>query len=161
MNLTDVPAGNYTGITYTIGVDSLRNTMDVTKRTGNLDIAGTAQGMYWAWNSGYIFFKMEGTSPQIATSNYRYHIGLYGGLSTKTVNNVKKNTLAFGSETLKVRKDKNPQINLKMDVLKVFTGNNNLKLVDNPVIMVSPLSVNVSANYVNAFSFSSITADVK
>ena len=59
--IPNVPAGNYTGITFTLGVDSLRNTKDVSERTGALDIGGAAADMYWGWNSGYIFYKIEGT----------------------------------------------------------------------------------------------------
>ena len=61
--LKNIPAGDYNQITFTIGVDSLRSTMDVSKRPGVLDPAQGHDGMYWTWNSGYIFFKMEGISP--------------------------------------------------------------------------------------------------
>lgn len=165
LTLTDVPAGNYKSLTYMIGVDSLRNTMDVSKRTGNLDIAGKAKGMYWSWNSGYIFFKMEGESPQAkpaadGTTNYRYHIGQYGGgfgtPPVKTINNLKNNTLTFGTDMLKVRKNKTPQVEVKMDVLKVFTGQYTMRLAENPVIMVNPLGANVSANYAQAYALVSM-----
>ena len=63
VTIDDIPAGNYNQITFTIGVDSLRSTMDITKRQGVLDPAQGHDGMYWTWNSGYIFFKMEGISP--------------------------------------------------------------------------------------------------
>ncbi|WP_068398832.1 MbnP family protein [Pedobacter cryoconitis] len=53
-----VPEGKYSAITFTIGVDSLRSTMDISRRTGALDISGgMLDGMYWTWNSGYIFMK--------------------------------------------------------------------------------------------------------
>src|SRR5688572_8355196 len=58
--LKNIPSGDYNLITFTIGVDSLRSTMDISKRTGVLDPALGHDGMYWTWNSGYIFFKMEG-----------------------------------------------------------------------------------------------------
>ena len=37
--LKDIPAGDYNQISFTIGVDSLRSTMDITKRQGVLDPA--------------------------------------------------------------------------------------------------------------------------
>src|SRR5436190_11302711 len=59
-----VPTGDYNQLTFMLGVDSLRNTMNISKRTGVLDPASSMDnGMYWTWNSGYIFFKMEGESP--------------------------------------------------------------------------------------------------
>ncbi len=51
----NIPEGDYKTLGFLVGVDSLRNTMDVSQRTGVLDVAGAATDMYWAWNSGYIF----------------------------------------------------------------------------------------------------------
>lgn len=48
--LSDVPAGEYTAIDFLIGIDSLRNCSGA--QTGDLD---PAKGMFWTWNSGYIF----------------------------------------------------------------------------------------------------------
>lgn len=162
LTLQDVPAGNYKAVTFTVGVDSLRNTMDVAKRIGVLDIAGDAKDMYWKWNSGYIFFKMEGNSPQVAADangdhKFYYHIGLYGGgfgtPVVKTINNVKNTTLDLGTERAKVRKDDTPHVEVKMDVAKVFKGVNTLSLAKSSVIMASPNSADVANNYIKAFSF--------
>lgn len=46
--INDIPEDDYNEITFMIGVDSLRNTKPVEERTGNLDIPGTAAGMYWS-----------------------------------------------------------------------------------------------------------------
>ncbi len=56
-------------IQYAIGTDSLINVTGV--YDGDLD---PIHGMYWAWNSGYINFKIEGTQNDTAFS---YHIGGY------------------------------------------------------------------------------------
>src|SRR5688572_23701197 len=37
ITLKNIPAGDYNKVTFTIGVDSLRSTMDITKRQGALD----------------------------------------------------------------------------------------------------------------------------
>jgi hypothetical protein len=49
-----------------------------TQFSGTLD---PALGMYWAWNTGYIHFKLEGTSNLCSTKNqeFQYHIGGYSG----------------------------------------------------------------------------------
>ncbi|WP_379091843.1 MbnP family protein [Pedobacter sp. UC225_65] len=63
----NVPEADYTKLTFTIGVDSLRSTMDIAERKGVLDPAGgMTDGMYWGWNAGYIFFKFEGNSNVIS-----------------------------------------------------------------------------------------------
>ncbi len=161
--INNVPAGNYVEMTFTLGVDSLRNTTDISQRTGVLDIGveGMGKGMYWSWNSGYIFFKMEGTSPTInsADRKFRYHIGGFGGYSSKTINNIKTITCKFGTSKATVRKDIAPTVHTTVDISKVFNGTTNVSLATNPTVMFSPFSVNVSANYANMFSVHHIHND--
>jgi hypothetical protein len=61
---------------FAIGLDSA-TTMS-TKFTGALD---PVLGMYWAWNTGYIHFKLEGKSNMVPAINkeFQYHIGGYSG----------------------------------------------------------------------------------
>lgn len=150
-----IPEGEYTQVSFVLGVDSLRNTMDVSKRTGNLDVAGVAAGMYWSWNSGYIFFKLEGNSPaSTQTDNFfKYHIGLFGGYSTPTLNNLKTITIDLTAKgILKAKSGKNPVIRLKTDALKMFNGSSNVSIAANPVVMAVPYSATVANNYANMFS---------
>lgn len=72
--LAKIPEGNYTSMDFIIGVDSLHNCSGA--QSGALD---PVNAMYWAWNTGYIFLKLEG---QAATSLspghfFEYHIGGY------------------------------------------------------------------------------------
>lgn len=61
-------------IRFSIGVDSLASTSGAL--SGDLD---PAKGMYWAWQSGYINFKMEGKCQQCPTrkNKFQFHIGGY------------------------------------------------------------------------------------
>lgn len=61
-------------VKFNIGVDSLTNVSGVSG--GDLD---PTKGMYWAWQSGYINFKLEGYSPQCKTRHqkFQYHLGGY------------------------------------------------------------------------------------
>lgn len=61
-------------IHFNIGIDSTTNMSGAME--GDLD---PTKGMYWAWNSGYINFKLEGSSPACNTPNkkYEFHIGGY------------------------------------------------------------------------------------
>ena len=164
--LRNVPIDEYTGIDFVVGVDSLRNTMEIGKRTGALDPGGAAAGMYWDWNSGYIFLKLEGTSakaPVDATGkrNFMYHIGLFGGYSkeTKTINNLRTIQLAFGSEPAHVVINSTTGIQIKADVLKIFDGVKPLSIAKTPDIMVSDSSKNVANNYATMFSVGTIQVD--
>lgn len=158
IKLGDIPAGDYTEVTFTVGVDSIRNTMDLSKRTGILDPAANSgdDNMYWSWNSGYIFFKMEGLSPQApadaaGNKKFRYYIGGFGGLNSKTINNVKTITRNFGTEKATVRTNITPQLHIVVDVLKAFEGSTKVSIAANTTVMFAPFSVNIANNYVEMF----------
>lgn len=153
-----VPAGDYKKLSFIIGVDSLRSTMDISKRTGVLDPSGGMDdGMYWGWNSGYIFFKMEGTSPAAPVDpsgqrKFRYHIGGFGGYSAPTINNIKTITIDLSASGIVMpRKNRKANIHLMVDVLKVFNGAANLSIASNPTVMFSNYSLTVADNYKNIF----------
>lgn len=149
IELADVPAGTYTSIEFTVGVDSLRSTMAPADRGGDLDVGDTAKGgsMYWSWNSGYIFMRFEGTSPAVPDSTkgkfvqdaagawtfdtiqytvwndvFNIHVGGFGGYSAATKNNLRKVSLSFGDSKLKVSEDKKPEVHMTADVLKIMDG---------------------------------------
>jgi len=156
--LVNVPEGDYTSLTFTVGVDSLRNTMDVSKRTGVLDPASPeSDGMYWGWNSGYIFFKMEGTSAAAPVDNsgqhmFRYHIGGFGGYDSPTINNIKTVTLDLSARgPAQVRKGKSSNIHLMVDIDKVLSGTTTVSIAQNPTVMFSDYSVNIANNYATMF----------
>jgi hypothetical protein len=160
ITLTDIPAADYTSVSFMIGVDSAKSVSDVSKRTGVLDPAsyGT-DNMYWSWNSGYIFFKMEGTSSKSAAAakGYKLHIGGFGGMSAKTANNLRTVTLAFGTDVAKVRKNIAPEIHLGIDVQKVF--GTNIKIAEKNEIMNPTLGIPVADNYKNMFAVEHIHND--
>lgn len=153
-----IPTGDYESLSFVIGVDSLRSTMDIGSRKGVLDPSGGMDdGMYWGWNSGYIFFKMEGLSPQAAIDptgqhKFRYHIGGFGGYSAPTINNVKRITIDLTEGGIaKVRDGRKVNIHLMVDILKVLNGPVNISIAQNSTVMFSQFSLNVANNYVNMF----------
>lgn len=152
------PVGDYNQLVFVLGVDSLRNTMDISKRTGVLDPSGTHDdGMYWGWNSGYIFFKMEGTSPVAPVDptgqrKFRYHIGGFGGYSAPTINNIKKVTIDLtASGIAQVRAGRKTNVHLLVDILKAFNGSTTLSIASHPTVMFSDYSVNIANNYASMF----------
>lgn len=111
--IPDVPVGDYTGITFTIGVDSARNVAGA--QTGALD---PSNNMFWSWNSGYIFLKMEGTSPDSRNNALVFHVGGF----MKPYNAIRTVSPSFNGKTMMVRADHTPEIHFRADVLKLFTG---------------------------------------
>ncbi len=153
-----VPVGNYHEISFIVGVDSLRSTMDISKRTGVLDPAGGMDdGMYWGWNPGYIFLKLEGSSsaaPLDPTGNrkFRYHIGGFGGYSAPTINNIKSITTDLtASGIAQARVGRTANIHYLVDLMKVFNGTTNISIAANSSVMFSEYSVNVANNYADMF----------
>lgn len=154
-----VPAGDYTSVTFILGVDSLRSTMDISRRTGVLDPAGGMDGgMYWGWNSGYIFFKMEGISTAAPVDptgqhKYRFHIGGFGGYSAPTINNIKTITKDLTERGIaQVRAGRRSNIHFMVDIGKVLSGANTISLATHPQVMFSDFSVNVANNFTDMFT---------
>lgn len=154
-----VPEGDYTRLTFTLGVDSLRSTLDLDRRRGVLDPgSGMDDGMYWGWNSGYIFFKMEGLSEAAPVDGggqrkFRYHIGGFGGYSAPTLNNIKVISLDLRPAGIaRVRKDGNCNIHLMVDITRIWEGVHQIRIADNPNVMFSDFSSRVADNYAGMFN---------
>lgn len=64
----------YNRVEFNIGVDSSMSVAGIL--TGDLD---PRMGMYWAWQSGYINFKLEGDLNTKVQQPFQYHIGGYAG----------------------------------------------------------------------------------
>ena len=168
ITLQNVPAGSYKSVSFVIGVDSLRSTMDIGRRTGVLDPAGShtsASGMYWSWNSGYIFMKLEGTSPSApmdatGKNTFRYHVGFFGGRDTRTINNLKTVPISFGSDMARVTVKQRPTVTLQTDVLKIFQGPATVSIAKNPEVMVSPYSTTIASNYAQMMQYKGIVTTV-
>lgn len=146
--LTGVPPGKYTSISFTIGIDSLRNFAGA--QTGCLD---PAKGMFWTWKSGYIFVKMEGISSKSTSKKNRlvYHIG--GAIDPE--NTIRTFTGAL-PKTLKVKNDAQPQIDIAVNAASLFRGQTKVNIADLSFTMGGPKSVILADNY--AKGLFSITA---
>ena len=74
--LPEVPFTDFDEVSFNIGVDSLLQVDG--PHGGALD---PANGMYWTWQNGYIYVKVEGTSSHISTSTnaFAWHLGGYQG----------------------------------------------------------------------------------
>ncbi|MBN8679081.1 MAG: hypothetical protein J0M29_12705 [Chitinophagales bacterium] len=154
VRINNVPAGNYSGLEFMIGVDSAKSVSPVTERVGVLDPATGASGHYWSWNAGYIFMKVEGNSPAAGTADnfFQYHIGLFGGFNSPTLNNLKTIALTAPAEPAMVRQgEEAPHFHLYVDALEIFKSPNVLSIEDYPAVHASPYSANIAANYADMF----------
>jgi hypothetical protein len=83
VRLNSVPLGTYTSVSFILGVDSVDNVSG--PREGALD---PLNGMYWTWATGYIFFKLEGTSA--ASSQPKNIIEFHLGGFEAPYNNIRR-----------------------------------------------------------------------
>jgi hypothetical protein len=139
--LKNIPPGDYNKLTFTIGVDSARNMSGA--QTGALD---QLNDMFWNWSSGYVFLKMEGTSPRASNGQLTYHVG--GFRSPNNALRTVSPALPAGT-VLHVAGDKTPQIHLQADVLKMFTGPTQVSFatMSNTGHSSDPNSVKLANNY--------------
>lgn len=131
---------NYSAIEFVLGVDSARNCSGI--QTGVLD---PMQGMFWTWNTGYVFAKLEGSSPSssLPAHAFTYHIGGF-----RTGENVLK-TIRLEIPGTVLPKDLQVKVNLNA----WFSGINTLLIAERPVCH-SPgnLAMKIAANYAQMFS---------
>lgn len=147
LTLAEVPADEYTGIKFLIGVDSTRNVSGA--QTGALD---PVNDMFWSWSSGYIFLKAEGTSPQSSTGSvFSYHIGGFQGANSA----LQWVELDFGTNTLIVEDGNDNTSHINVDVKKMFDGSmHTLSVAINPSVTMPGMMANhISENYSEMFEF--------
>lgn len=150
----DIPVGDYVGLSFVIGIDSLKCAAPIEQRIGILDPSNNE--MYWSLNEGYIFLKIEGYSKLIPVNlnkGYRFHIGGYGGYTSPTINNLRTVKLSFQAEVAQVRKNSTPNIIMGTEISNIFNGDISKNIVTNSDIMFTPYSLKVSENYAGMFSY--------
>jgi hypothetical protein len=114
--MTGIPVSGYKAIQFMIGIDSTANC------SGAQDGELAVSDMFWSWNTGYIFAKMEGSSPKSPASAHflEFHIGGYKtpNVAMRTV------SLPFGSPAaeLNVTASNDPALWIDVDLAKWFNG---------------------------------------
>ncbi|CAM2785888.1 hypothetical protein SAMN05444355_102144 [Flavobacterium frigoris] len=127
LDLKNVPAANYTKVTFGVGVDKAQWELGA---TGQADFLAKAQaeGMMWSWSAGYKFIAFEGTftSATVGTAlPFKVHTG-----QTGTDYNYATIILDLKTKAL-VRSNITPQIHIVTDLSKVLNSTNVIKLSDN------------------------------
>ena len=112
LTIANVPITSYKSVSFMLGVDSIKNVSGA--QAGDL----APSDMFWNWSTGYIMFKLEGSSPKSgsATKALTYHIGGFGGVN-KTQRNF---NFSFGSTTANVSATISPVVHLAVDINEFF-----------------------------------------
>lgn len=137
IQVKNVPPGIIKTVNFNIGVDSTACVSGALE--GDLD---PVNGMYWAWNSGYINAKLEGRSNSCKTLHhvFEFHIGGYLP-AEKSVRRV----------TCSIKEDKNRLV-LSADISCWFTG---IKLAEtNSIVIPGAEACKMADKYKNMFGAS-------
>jgi|SRR5688572_5796036 len=154
LEMKNLNVGNYKAIKFLLGVDSARNVSGA--QTGALD---PVKGMFWDWNTGYIFMKLEGTSPVIPTTaqTFTYHIG---GFATPN-NNLKEIHLEFDGDILPLENNTHPELHLVVDALEILKSPStiNMATFPNSIMMPGVNATILANNYADMFRYDHMHID--
>ncbi|PTX64010.1 hypothetical protein C8N46_101620 [Kordia periserrulae] len=147
LNLDGIPVGNYTHISFGIGVDQSEYPLD-----GMLNFIPTAEEaqMIWNWAAGYIFIKFEGTfTPQGGTeSPFVIHVGSHG----QNLDNYKFVTLPLAN-TMNVNAGTTASVMVEAYIERIIDATNQIKLEDTNNIQVDPVNApRIATNLESMFS---------
>lgn len=144
--LSDVPDGDYT-LSFTLGVDSIHNCSGA--QSGALD---PVNGMFWAWNSGYIFVKLEGRSPASSSPGhiFEYHIGGY-----KFPDNCIR-SICLTDKKICIREGKITRIQLKADAAEILKTPETIDFSVLSSVTDAHHGTLIADNYTDMFSISLI-----
>lgn len=121
--INNIPTGKYQAIEILYGVDSTRNVSG--SQTGALS---TIYGMFWTWNSGYIFVKAEGTAANLPDSSpgFSFHLSGFQGVNSVLT----KNQYAFEQELI-VTPNSQPEISMSSFVDRLWENTASVNQVNN------------------------------
>jgi hypothetical protein len=138
---TDVGAPQ--SLSFELGVDSILNVSGV--QTGDLD---PLKGMFWTWNSGYIFAKMEGVSDSAHAPAHSFTWDVGGFQSPANASRTVQ--LSLSAEAAAAS---NPVIVIDADLLKWFNAKHTLKISQHPFChQPGNLAMQIADNYAGMFS---------
>lgn len=143
LTMTGVPVGDYTAISFVVGVDSART------KAGNFseEALNANSGMLWTMNGvdEFINLNLTGYSAKSPSGGLTFHIAGYKHSTTNTIRTVTVPFPAANSPML-VRADHSPEVHLYADINKLFAGPNPIKFADTYNVMGGAPAVKIADN---------------
>lgn len=145
----DIPVipGSYNSIGFLLGIDSIKHCSGA--QTDALD---PMNDMFWTWNTGYVIFKFDGTSPQSTGDRNRieHHIG---GFRFDQAVSTPMHFDLNESHTLNIHSGKITEIIFLLDFDKYWSGKNQLSVQTYPVCATpGTLAKLIAENFTSMFS---------
>lgn len=141
--------GTYTQLEFMIGVDSTRNVSGA--QTGALD---PMLGMFWTWNSGYIFAKLEGRSPVSTAPRqaFTYHIGGF-----RTGENALRRILLTMPASKPIQVGKTSLVVIDVELSKWFDATHTITIAREASVMTpGATAMKIADNYTTMFSLTNV-----
>ena len=141
--------GSYHAVEFLLGVDSALQTSGA--QSGALD---PLQGMYWTWNSGYVNFKLEGSSDSSGADLQRieHHIGGY----RSPFISMRKIKIEF-PEPMQIFEQDEVVLQIVCDLDSYWNSVYPIRIQDHPLIMSSgELPAKIADNFTKLFRFRAI-----
>lgn len=145
--LSDIDGGDYSKISFGIGVDQSQYPLN-----GVANFIPTAEenGMLWSWSAGYKFIKFEGSFAPEGGENkdFLLHVGSHG----EVLDNYKVVELDL-SEKVSISEDAVASIAITADISKIFDSVNTHSLQVKSDVQVDPENApKIAANVQTMFS---------
>lgn len=141
LTVKNVPVDDYTYLELQLGIDSIYNVSGAQEGALSLD-----KGMFWTWNTGYIFLKIEGQIEPNSNNktNFSYHIGGFNEPHKAL------QTLRFKIDEsgMFVREFAVPQIHITVDVAR-FWNEYSTQSIPNEIHQVSEISAMLMQQFAN------------
>lgn len=145
-----IPAGNYNGISFLLGVDSIHNVAGA--QSGALD---PLNDMFWTWNSGYVTWKLEGFSDSSHADLQRIeqHIGGY----RHPYNTSHSVYLSFPQPLVITKQHNSADITINCFLDEYWSSIVTNKISEQPVIVAPGIkATNLSQNFGKLFKIANI-----
>ncbi len=151
-SLTDIEAKTYKSIKFILGVDAKRNVSGA--QDGALD---PSNNMFWDWNTGYIFLKLEGeykTATQTLNQQYAIHIGGFSGVN----NCIRTIELNFDAP-ITIQNNKTTTLFFKTDLDEFFKNPLTVDMDTYAVIAGGKKANDVANNYIDMFTITKVETE--
>ena len=139
----NVPAGDYTRISFVVGVDSTRT------KAGNFTeaVLNAGNGMLWTMNGvdEFINVSLSGYSSKSRSGGLTFHVAGYRQAATNTIRTVTVAFPAAGSPLL-VRPGQSPKIHMRVDIAKMFSGPNPVNFANTYSVMGGAPAARIADN---------------
>jgi len=155
LDLTGVPAGNYTKIKFGIGVDQAQYNLGEANQ-GNLLTNAESNGMISNWANGYNYLSFEGVFTSGTVSSNTAFMVKTG--KTAVNYNYTEVTLNMPDKAL-VRTNITPEIHIMADVAKIIDGTNKMKFSEEANVADETKIGLITANLQEMFSVNHVHND--